>query len=254
MLRSLAVMLLVITSFTQTQAQVVNSDFQKLFDLYILDDNEDCYYQSLKRMDKDKYRRSPEVYLYAMRSGVKLLDNRHFIEENPRLLKDVLKYGAKYVKYKEKTDNPEDFDLLYAHDIELLRITGLEEAEYYYHESKFRKAAYYAKKVYKLAPEDPRNQLLLGLAQLTRRNTREGQENLKEGIKSLAQEPSDKDEDLIEKEKELIYYLARASSIELIGMRQHEVVKAMLEEVSPILTEKQNLKLEEEFESELAQG
>ena len=118
-------------------------------------------------MEKDKYRTSPEVYVFAMRSAVKLLDDRHFTENNPRLLKDALKYGTKYVKYKNRTENPGDYDLYYSVDIENLRYIGLDEAEYYYHESKYRKAAYYSKKVYKLAPDDPRNQLILGLAQQT---------------------------------------------------------------------------------------
>ena len=224
MKRIIPLFLVVLFSFN-LNAQVVNSDFQKLFDLYILDKHEECYFQSLKRMEKDKYRTSPEVYLYAMRASVKLLYDRHFIENNPHLLKDAIKYGTKYVKYKNKTDSPEDYNLYYKEDIENLRYVGLDEAEYYYHESKYRKAAYYAKKVYKLAPEDPRNQLILGLAQLTRRNTKEGKMNVQEGLKNLGNEPLDKDEELLNKEKELIYFLARASSIELVGMNKPELAR-----------------------------
>lgn len=247
--------LLILSFFSfQSIAQVVNNDFQKLFDLYIMDKYKECYFQSLKRMEKDKYRTSPEPYLYAARASLKLLDNRHFIEENPNLLKYAIKYGTKYVKYKNKTENPEEYDLLYSQDIELLRYTGLDEAEYYYHESKFRKAAYFAKKVYKLAPNDPRNQLILGLAQLTRRNTREGEMNVKQALENLANEPRDKGEDLREKENELIFYLARASSIELMNMDRQEIVRNVLEDLKQVLSEKEQEKLEDEFLNTLSQG
>jgi len=235
-------------------AQVVDSDFQKLFDLYIMDKNEECFYQSLKRMEKDKYRTNPEVYVYAMRSSVNLLDDRHFLENNPRLLKDALKYGTKYVKYKNKMENPEDFDLFYAQDIERLRYIGLDEAEYYYYESKYRKAAYFAKKVYKLAPDDPRNQLILGLAQLTRRNTREGKETIEKALANLKQEPIDKNEDLFKKENDIIYFLTRASSMELIDMEKNELVLQVIKDLSAVLTAEQQEKLIAEFNLELAQG
>ncbi len=235
-------------------AQVVESDFQKLFDLYIMDKHEDCLFQSLKKMEKDKYRKSPKPYIYAARSSIKLMDNQEYLNEFPLTLKEAIRYGSKYVKYKNKTDNPEDYDLYYAEDIEMLRLKGLDEAEYYYHESKFRKAAYYAKKVYQLAPEDPRNQLLLGLAQLTRRNTREGKANVTEGLNNLSAEPADKDEELLEKELEMIFYLIRACAIELIEMNQNELVQSVLEDVSPILTDKQQEQLESEFDLEIAQG
>ena len=244
-----SITLLLITLFN-SDAQVVNSDFQKLFDLYIMDKNEECYSQSLKRMEKDKYRTSPEVYVFAMRSAVKLLDDRHFTENNPRLLKDALKYGTKYVKYKNRTENPGDYDLYYSVDIENLRYIGLDEAEYYYHESKYRKAAYYSKKVYKLAPDDPRNQLILGLAQLTRRNTREGKANLEAGLENLANESSDKGNELLEKEKEIIYFLARASSIELVGMHKQELAREIIESLSMVLTKQQQEKLNEQFQNE----
>lgn len=201
-------------------------------------------------MEKDKYRTSPEVYVFAMRSSVKLLNDRHFTENNPRLLKDALKYGTKYVKYKNKTENPGDYDLYYSPDIENLRFIGLDEAEYYYHESKYRKAAYYSKKVYKLAPDDPRNQLILGLAQLTRRNTREGKANIEASLENLANEPSDKGGDLLEKEKEIIYFLTRASSIELVGMHKQELAREIIESLSLVLTKQQQEKLNEQFQNE----
>ena len=244
----------IVLSTSFLNAQFVNSDFQKLFDLYIMDKNEECYFQSLKRMEKDKFRTSPEVYFFAMRSSIKLLDDREFMENNPRLLKDALKYGYKYVKYKNKQENPGDFDLYYSVDVEKMRFIGLDEAEYYYHESKYRKAAYYAKKVYKLAPEDPRVQLILGLAQLTRRNTREGKASVEEGLKNLANEPSDKDENLLKKEQDIIYFVARAASIELVGMSKQQLATEIIETLSPVLTDKQKETLAAEFQSQVSEG
>ena len=49
--------------------------------------------------------------------------------------------------------------------------------------------------------------------------------NVQEGLKNLGNEPLDKDEELLNKEKELIYFLARASSIELVGMNKPELAR-----------------------------
>ena len=110
------------------------------------------------------------------------------------------------------------------------------------------------KKVYKLAPEDPRVQLILGLAQLTRRNTREGKASVEEGLKNLANEPSDKDENLLKKEQDIIYFLARAASIELVGMSKQQLATEIIETLSPVLTDKQKETLAAEFQSQVSEG
>jgi hypothetical protein len=101
-----------------------------------------------------------------------------------------------------------------------------------------------------LAPDDPRNQLILGLAQLTRRNTREGKANVEAGLENLANESSDKGGELLEKEKDIIYFLARASSIELVGMHKQELAREIIESLSMVLTKQQQEKLNEQFQNE----
>jgi hypothetical protein len=163
-------------------SQVVNSDYQKLFDLYIMDKHEDCLDKSLSFIEKDDHRRSPEPYIFASRAILKLYPMAETHDEEEDLIKDGLKYGAKYVKYKNKLDNPEDFDVFYKEDEEALIAAGLEMAKYYYYESKLRKSAYYVRKVYKIGGEDPSTELLAGLAYLINRNHRQGINLVKNGI------------------------------------------------------------------------
>lgn len=96
--------------------------------------------------------------------------------------------------------------------------------------------------------------MILGLAQLTRRNTKEGKANLEEGLKNLANEPSDKDENLLKKEQDIIYFLARAASIELVGMSKQQLATEIIETLSPVLTDKQKETLAAEFQSQVSEG
>lgn len=178
-------LILFLFSLNISQAQLVDYEFQKLFDFYILDQHEECLEKSLKMIDKDKYHRAPEAYLFAARSHLALADIVSEHKKQVNHTKAALKMGGKYVKYKNKTDRIEEYDALYSEDQDHLKSKGLEMAFYFQQEMKSAKASYYTRKVLAVKEDDPSVKLLAGLAYLLNRNVRYGQPLVDEALDSM---------------------------------------------------------------------
>ena len=205
----------------------------KLFDLYIMEKQETCLDKALNLIEKDKYHRSPEPYLYASR----VLLNKYQESNDPDLsvgyLKKALKYGSKYVKYKNKTDQPESYDVFYLEDEDNLVAGGLQMAEYYYHESKVSKSTYYVRKVAKIQGDKPSIQVLEGLAYLINRNHKVGYELLQSGLSKLE---NDKFE-FTDKEGELFFHFLKDYKKVAKSINKSEEYFQILEQCSPYFPE-----------------
>ena len=168
--------------FSSVNAQVIGGEQDKLFDLYLLEKFDDCYFKALKMTESEKYRADPEPYLYVSMCALKFNDNEEDKEAYGDPLKDALKYAAKAKKYHAKCvkkgittfameDNMEFF--------ETLNQVALEEIVYHYNEDKYSKAASWGKKLAKVDPQNEAVQVLVGANMLLSRNL-EGQKLIDE--------------------------------------------------------------------------
>lgn len=158
-------------------AQVIGGNQDKLFDLFLLEKYDACYFKALKLTENESTKSDPEGYLYVSMCALKFNEDEELKAEYGDPLKDALKYASKAVKYHQKClkkdiptfemeDNAEFFEELYR--------VGLEECIYYYNEDKFSKAASYGKKVAKVDPSIAEIQLFVGANMLLSKNL-EGQ-------------------------------------------------------------------------------
>jgi hypothetical protein len=174
---------LIVLSIT-VNCQVVGGKYNDLFDKFILGEYQDCLDDALKYTEKDKTRREAEPYLYASMVFMKFYNDPDYVEfDKDDLLKDALKYAAKFVKYDEKD---EESDLLSQNFDPLVESKKLsvELADYFYVEENYRKSAYFLKKYYKVQ-EIPELLLTIGNCQILSRNTSEGERNITMALEQL---------------------------------------------------------------------
>lgn len=219
------------------KSQVVDSEYQKLFDLFILDKYESCYEKSLSLIEKEKHGRAPEPYLFAARSALKLANETGDFDEQNALIKACLKYGAKYVKYKNKLENPYEFDAYYEADVIEFKNAGLKKSAYFIRESNERKSMYYTKKTCKLMPESASMQVLLGLTHLLNRNHRDGVKELHVGMNKLEQQSHSKIQGDLENEL-IIKYLTAYEKI-AHSMKKHDEYLTLRRELQTVINEAQ---------------
>tara|TARA_B110000046_G_scaffold31064_1_gene32899 strand:- start:1494 stop:2264 length:771 start_codon:yes stop_codon:yes gene_type:complete len=163
---------LVLVGLLSVKAQVKNSNFQKLFDLYTMEEYDKCAYKAEKYSQKDKYKRDPEPYLYmAMCFYQAHVQPEKFDQEFDDPLKDALKYAYKFRK-KDKTGE------LFESNRELLdkiREEALASAKFYYNDSDYRKASSEFKRIQKVIPDDFNVMLMTGVADIMAKNASQGE-------------------------------------------------------------------------------
>jgi tetratricopeptide (TPR) repeat protein len=163
-------------------AQVVNSDFQKLYDLYTMEKYEKCAYKAESYTRKDKYRRSAEPYLYmALCHYQAHVHPELFTNEFPDALKDAMKYAYKFRK-KDKTGElyePNKFLL------DKIREEALMQAKFYYNNEDYRKAASEFKRILKVLPDDVNIMFMTGVSMIESKNLGEGQKFVDQALDSL---------------------------------------------------------------------
>ncbi len=189
------------------QTQVVNSDYQKLFDLYMMDNFEDCLKKSSKFIDKDKHHRSPEPYIYAARSHMGLSREEGDFDTRVDHIKSAVKLAGKYARYRDKMEDPSAYNTLYDMDLEEIKKSSYEIAFYYLQENRLRKGNYYIRKVHKMQENNPMVQVLAGIAKMTQRNFRMGTPMFEEGMEAL----KDQEKYTVESEtvNQLLYHQLR---------------------------------------------
>lgn len=140
-----------------SNAQVIGGEQDKLFDMFLLEKYEDCYYRAFKMTENEQFKTDPEPYLYVSMCNLKLHQDEEMKEHYPKALQDALKYAEKTKKYYKKRidksiptfvleDNVEYFN-------ELITV-ALEECIYHYNEDKFSKSASWFKKLAKVEESD----------------------------------------------------------------------------------------------------
>lgn len=163
---------LVLVGLLSVKAQVKNSNFQKLFDLYTMEEYDKCAYKAEKYSQKDKYKRDPEPYLYmAMCFYQAHVQPEKFDQEFDDPLKDALKYAYKFRK-KDKTGE------LFESNRELLdkiREEALANAKFYYNDNDYRKASSEFKRIQKVIPDDFNVMLMTGVADIMTKNASQGE-------------------------------------------------------------------------------
>lgn len=162
-------------------AQLDGDRYDKLFDLYILEDYEKCIRKAERYTRREKTEDDPEPYLYLSKCYLAISKDRELSEFYPRALKNALKYAYKLHREDEETDVMErNMDYI----LELER-AAIEEAMYEYNLEDYRKGAYYLKKILKFDPNNEYVRLMCGVAQVQARNRRTGKDNINAALDSL---------------------------------------------------------------------
>ena len=172
MKKSWYVILLFTVCAFSTDAQVMNSDFQKLFDLYTMEEYDKCAYKAERYSQKDKYRREPEPYLYmALCFYQAHVQPEKFDQEFDDPLKDALKYAYKFRK-KDKTGEiyEANRDLL-----DKIREEALFNAKFYYNDGNYRKASSEFRRIQKVIPDDVNVLFMNGVADIMAKNAGQGE-------------------------------------------------------------------------------
>ena len=182
MKKSLIGFIILIASSLASYAQVMNSDFQKLFDLYTMEEYDRCAYKAEKYSQKDKSRRDPEPYLYmALCFYQAHVQPEKFDQEFDDPLKDALKYAYKFRK-KDKTGE------LYETNRDLLdkiREEALSNAKFYYNDENYRKAASEFGRILKVIPDDESVLFMTGVANIMAKSAALGEKYVVQALDTL---------------------------------------------------------------------
>lgn len=167
---------------TLASAQVKNSDFQKLFDLYTMEEYDRCAYKAERYSQKDKYRREPEPYLYmALCFYQAHVQPEKFDQEFDDPLKDALKYAYKFRKKDKEGELYEaNRDLL-----DKIREEALTNAKFYYNDGDYRKASSEFRRILKVIPDDVNVLFITGVANIMAKNTALGEKYVNEALDTL---------------------------------------------------------------------
>ena len=170
------------TITTGIKAQVVNSEFQKLFDLYTMEKYEKCAYKAESYSRKDKYRKESEPYLYmALCYYQAHVRPELFTNEYPDALKDALKYAYKFRKKDKNGENYQSNKSL----LDKIREESLQQAKFYFNDGDFRKSASEFRRILKVMPDDMNVAFITGVALIESRNIGEGKKLIAQAIDSL---------------------------------------------------------------------
>lgn len=185
-------------------AQVSGGKYNKLFDEFLMEDYDGCYKQALKMTEKDEYRKEPEPYLYVAMVLLKYSEMPERSEEFPNAVKDAAKYAAKAAKYDQKERNAKSEDsaeedaagYYWENNQEFfnkLKRIIMDEAEYYFNEDNFSKAASTYKRILKVDPEDENILMITGASQYKSRNVGEGKMSIETAVKLIQDKYKDED-------------------------------------------------------------
>lgn len=174
-------------------AQISGGKYDKLFDEVLMEDYEGCLKRALKMTEKDEYRKEPEPYLYVAYCYLALSENPDMEELYPNAFKDAMKFAAKGVKYDAKDRNTKSDDRTEHDDagyyvennqdfLNRLKRAGMDEAEFYFNEDNFSKAASTYSRVQKIDPEDENILMITAACQFKSRNVGQGKMTLQESL------------------------------------------------------------------------
>lgn len=184
-----------LTGFSAS-AQVNGGKYDKLFDEFLMEDYEGCLKQAFKLTEKEDTRNEPEPYLYIAMINLKLNQNPELSELNPNALKEAQKFAAKAVKKDEKPRNPkaenpaeEDAAGYYWEKnqefFNQLKRASMDEADYFFNEDNFSKAASSYAKILKFDATDENILMITAACQYLSKNVGQGKLTLQEAVKQI---------------------------------------------------------------------
>lgn len=165
-------------------AQVIGGELVKLEELFDKGKFEDCAYKAETYTENEKYKKSPEPYLYISMCFYEFhfSDDAKIKEYYKSALKDALKYAVKMKTYDKENnfynDNKEYLDKL--------RQTCLEVAKELVDKKDYSKASsYYYKQLVKLDPDDFELLFVKGVCDALMRNGSEAYKSLNDAMPVL---------------------------------------------------------------------
>jgi len=183
-------------------AQVHEGKHDKLFDDFLMEKYDACLSRSMKMTEKDEYRKDPEPFLYIAMCNVKFTESEDAAELYPNALKDAIKYAAKAVKIDAKARNTKSEDRAESDDagyytdgnqefLDELKALVLQQAEYYFYEDNFSKAASTYSKILKFSPNDENVFMITGAAQYLSKNIGQGKISIDQAVKLIKEKYKD---------------------------------------------------------------
>ncbi len=165
-------------SFAQDGDKVV----EKLRVMYGEEKYQDCAHDAIKYSSKSKYKKNPEIYIYASMACLRISQTNEGVEEFKKAFNDALSYAGKY----RKKDKAGQFYNDYITHFEELKKIVAEEVENYMLEDRKAKVYKSAKKslglmskIHKMDPDDKGAYLLNAVLELKVKNTIEGKKMIK---------------------------------------------------------------------------
>ena len=223
-------------------SQVNGGKYDKLFDEFLMEDFEGCLKQSFKLIDKEESRNEPEPYLYVAMIYLKFADMPEMAETYPNALKESQKYAAKAVKKDQKARNAKDENRAEQDDegyyweknkefFDQLKRTSMDEADFYFNEDNFSKAASSYSKILKWDSEDENILMITAACYYLSKNTGQGKITLDQAIKLIKDNYSNEDYDGSEVSMPAIEDGVRAYTNYLIDSGDKEGAKAFMNEI-----------------------
>jgi tetratricopeptide (TPR) repeat protein len=163
-------------------AQVKNSDFQKLFDLYTMEQYDKCLWKAERAVNNSKYSRDPEPYLYMALCMYQVhIDPTAFDQEYKDPLKDALSYAYKF----RKKDKGGEMYQANKPLLDKIREQALDQAKYFFNDGEYRKASSEFNRILKVMPDDVNILFMAGVSDLLARNIAVGEKNIGVALDTL---------------------------------------------------------------------
>lgn len=176
--------LIIILLSNTVSAQVVGGMNFKLEKLYMEEKYVDVAYKGMKMIEKDQYKKDPEIYLYIAMAWYEIsqMNDEEVQEEYPKALRDAMKYAGKVDK-KDKEgiwmdDNDDFYDDLAAAGI-------ADAAQWIGDERKMRNAVSGYKYMTRAMPDDYNLLFFKGVLEYQNRNTGQAERDVQEAMNGL---------------------------------------------------------------------
>lgn len=174
---------LMLTS-TLAFSQVVGGMDFKLEEMFLNEKYEDLAFKGERMLDKDKFKRDPEITLYVSMAWYEISQSNdpQLQEEYSNALRDALKYAYKFARYDKEglmaEDNDEYFDDLAA--------AGIADAEQWITDDRKRRNAVRTYKyMVKAMPNDHNILFFKGVLEHMNRNTGQAERDIPEAMTAL---------------------------------------------------------------------
>lgn len=183
-MKKIALLLLLIVSYSYIYPQVVGGSQDKLAKLYNQGKYESCLFKADNLTYKDDYKRDPEPYLYIAMCFYQLSQSEDEMvrEDYKDGVKQAIRYAARFVKYDKKGE-------MYADNIDFinkLKDEQIKKIKQEMNDNNYRKAATAAKYYNRLnTQEDFAVSYFIGMCQILSNNLSQGAQSIEKATEKL---------------------------------------------------------------------